>query len=313
MDFLEAGLLFPLNDDPNMIFRYYKLPLCCYSPSSMRVMVAFLSLIRRLGVPFSLSLFRNVYRLRLPKDQCWVTLVARPGYGVIRGIPKQDMAWKSRYLFLGVPANLSFPRFWVDIEGFKDPQPPTSEADGRSIKLITNAPLTEVQFDDLTSEAFLIRVGLLHPAQDTQRSHDGSHGGPSLVVVDDDNDGMGMIGSILDMANQNLRLSSKRGRSSEGGERLPSPPPTPGSTFPVDDEELLFSTHDSSFIPPFPMDPSRSYFNDGELSSRMGANLVTPADAKLLRNFEVKKHRAAILEYSTKVRPSELSSSLLSF
>lgn len=55
-------------------------------------------------------------------------------------------------------------------------------------------------------------------------------------------------------------------------------------------------------MPPFPMDPSRSYFDDGELSSKLGANLVTPADAELLRGFEVERYRAALLEYSTKVK-----------
>lgn len=124
---------------------------------------------------------------------------------------------------------------------------------------------------------------------------------------------MGMMGSILDMANQSLRLSSKRGPLSEGEENLSSPPLTPGSTFPADDEAFLLSTPGSSFIPPYPMDPLYSYFNDGELSSRLGENLVTPTDAKLLRDFEVEKHRAALLEYSTKVRPSEPSSSLSSF
>ena len=50
------------------------------------------------------------------------------------------------------------------------------------------------------------------------------------------------------------------------------------------------------------MDSSYSYFNDGNLSSKLAANLVTPADVELLRNFEKEKYKASLLEYATKVR-----------
>ena len=49
------------------------------------------------------------------------------------------------------------------------------------------------------------------------------------------------------------------------------------------------------FTPPFPLDPSHSYFNDGEFSSKIVANIVTPADAELLKNFEIGRLRLGFL------------------
>ena len=115
---------------------------------------------------------------------------------------------------------------------------------------------------------------------------------------------MGMMGSVLEVAIQNLRVSVKRGRSSEEGVKYSSPPLTPGTVFHGREEMYYFSAQgsSSSFIPPFQMDSSHSYFNDTSLSCKLAANLVTPADAELLRNFEEEKYKASLLEYATKVR-----------
>src|SRR5436190_1177299 len=264
MGFLESGLRFPLDDDLHMIFRHYQLPLCAYSPSAVRLMVAFLSLIRRIGIPFSISVFRKVFQLRFVGNSCWATLVTRAGYGMIRRIPKLDPAWRSSFLFVGVPSDFSLPRTWVNTEGFKDSKPPASEADSRSLKVFTNATLEEVDFEDLMSEASLVRAGLRPSAEDFQRLKGKTCQGPSFIVVEDDDD-MGMMGSVLKVANQNLRISVKRSRPSEERVRYSSPPPTPGTMVHGREEMYHFSAQGSSFsfVPPFPMDSSYSYFNDG--------------------------------------------------
>ena len=91
--------------------------------------------------------------------------------------------------------------------------------------------------------------------------------------------------------------------------KYPSPPLTPGTVVRGNEEMYHFSAEgsSSSFVPPFPMDSSYSYFNDENLFSKLAVNLVTPADAELLRNFEEEKYEASLLEYATRVRNFFLS------
>src|SRR4051812_7035053 len=53
--FFSLGFRFPLDKDVETLLAYYKLPLCQYSPTAIRAMLAFLSLIRPAQVPFSLA------------------------------------------------------------------------------------------------------------------------------------------------------------------------------------------------------------------------------------------------------------------
>src|SRR4051812_13532613 len=204
LDFLEAGLRFPFVEGLALILRHYRLPLCCYSLSSLRLMIAFLSLIRKIKVPFSLSVFRHMYCLRVVKNNSWPTVAARSGLGVINGFPRLDPNWRSRFVFMGVPKDFCLPRSWIDIKGFRDSNPHKSEADSVPLKVLSNAALAEVRYSDLMSESSLA-----------------------------DDDGMGMLGSMLDIASQQLgTISLKRTRPSDEGAKFSSPPPTPGNTVP---------------------------------------------------------------------------------
>src|SRR4051812_8614537 len=100
-------------------------------------MIAFLSLIHRIGVPFSLSLFRHICRLRV-KGKSWASFSTRAGLGVIRGASKLDPGWRSWFVFTGVPGDFFLPRSWINIDGFRDLNPQMSEADDRSLRVLTN-------------------------------------------------------------------------------------------------------------------------------------------------------------------------------
>src|SRR5438270_614881 len=60
LDIFEVGLRFPLDEDLAIILRHYRLLLCCYSLSTITLMIVFLPLIRTIEVTFSLSLFRHI-------------------------------------------------------------------------------------------------------------------------------------------------------------------------------------------------------------------------------------------------------------
>src|SRR4051812_19131977 len=123
---------------------------------------------------------------------------------------------------------------------------------------------------------------------------------------------MGMLGSMLDMASQQLGvISLKRARPSDEGARFSSPPPTPGSTAPGDGYHLS-EDYLTWFAPTF-LDTSHSYFNDVEFSSKIAANILTPMDAELLRSFEVERYYSTAAEFTTKVRLYLLSSFFRSF
>ena len=77
-DFFASGLRFLLDKDIETLLVHYKLPLCQYSPTAIRAIIAFIFLIRNVGVPFSVGVFRHFYQLRILPGDIWVTLVARP-------------------------------------------------------------------------------------------------------------------------------------------------------------------------------------------------------------------------------------------
>src|SRR4051812_49219846 len=56
----QWGLTLPLDVDLVRIMNYYELSLCQFSPIAIGSMVGFLHLIRRMGIPFSLPLFRSL-------------------------------------------------------------------------------------------------------------------------------------------------------------------------------------------------------------------------------------------------------------
>jgi len=165
--------------------------------------------------------------------------------------------------------------------------------------------LSEVRYPDLMSESSLAKVGLIFLSQDPEEDFVRT----SLVASDDD-DGMGMLGSMLDLASQQLgAISLKSSRPSEEGTRFSSPPPTPGTTIPGDEYHLP-EGYLNWFDPPFSLDPSRSYFNDIGFSSKIAANILTPTDAELLKIFEVEKYYSTADEFTTKVKLHVASISL---
>src|SRR3954468_11995218 len=166
LDFFEVGLRFPLDEDLAIILRHYRLPLCSYSLSSIRLIIVFLSLIRTIGVPFSLSMFCHMYRLRVVRNKSWATFAARSGLGVIKSFPKIDPNWRSRFVFMSVPEDFCLPHPWINIDGFRDSNPHMSEADSVCLGVLSNAALSEVRYPDLMSESSLAKVGLIFPSQD---------------------------------------------------------------------------------------------------------------------------------------------------
>src|SRR5436190_2499839 len=258
LDFFEVGLRFPLDEDLAIILRHYRLPLRCYSLSSIRLMIVFLSLIRTIQVPFSLSVFRHMYRLRVVRNKSWATFAARSGLGVIKSFSKIDPNWMSRFVFMKVPEDFCLPRSWISIDGFRDLNSHMSEADSVCLGVLSNAALLEVRYPDLMSESSLAKVGLIFPSQNPAGEENFVR--TSLVASDDD-DGMRMLGSMLDLASQQLgAISLKKSRPFEEGARFSSPPLTPGTTIPGDEYHLP-EGYLNWFDPPFPLDPSRSYFN----------------------------------------------------
>src|SRR3954467_2229394 len=107
-----------------------------------------------------------------------------------------------------------------------------SEADYVCLRVLSNAALSEVRYPDLMSESSLAKVGLIFPSQDPAGEENFVR--TSLVASDDD-DGMGMLGSMLDLASQQLgAISLKRSRPSDEGAKFSSPPPTPRTTISED-------------------------------------------------------------------------------
>src|SRR3954468_11259309 len=108
------------------------------------------------------------------------------------------------------------------------------------------------------SESSLAEAGLIFPNQDPPGG--GLFAGSSFTTSEDD-DGMGMLGSMLDIASQQLgTISLKRTRPSDEGAKFSSAPPTPGTTVPGDGYRLS-EDYLTWFDLPFSLDPSHSYFN----------------------------------------------------
>ena len=102
-DFFTSGFRFPLDKDVETLLTYYKLPLCQYFPTAIRAIIAFISLIRNIGVPFSVGVFRHFYQLRISPEDVWATIVARPNCRLIMDAPSKVKGWKVKYIFVRVP------------------------------------------------------------------------------------------------------------------------------------------------------------------------------------------------------------------
>ena len=55
------------------------------------------------------------------------------------------------------------------------------------------------------------------------------------------------------------------------------------------------------FVPPYPLESTHSYYNDVESIHKLSDNIVTPADAKVIRNMGLDAWRSRVSECGTKV------------
>lgn len=67
------------------------------------------------------------------------------------------------------------------------------------------------------------------------------------------------------------------------------------------DEGVMEEENITRFRPPYPLDSAHSYYNDGESSYKLAADIITPADEKFLGGLGIEGWRAQLLEFTTKV------------
>lgn len=134
--FFDAGLWFPLDKDLEKILMFYGLPLCHHSLTSISTAIAFLSLIRRAKVGFSLGIFCYLFQLHTLKVDEWLSLGARGCRKLINDIPNKIHNWKNKYIFVGVPNDFPLPRTRRDMlqSSDSDKYPQLSKRDESSEK-----------------------------------------------------------------------------------------------------------------------------------------------------------------------------------
>src|SRR5436189_4665264 len=108
----QCGLTLPLDMDLVRIMKYYELPLCQFTPIAIGSMVGFLHLIRRLEIPFSLALFRSLFRPQVLPDG-YMTLMARVSRKFLVVPSKVGTKWQRRFFFVRVPAGFPLKTHWV--------------------------------------------------------------------------------------------------------------------------------------------------------------------------------------------------------
>src|SRR4051812_36689079 len=190
-----------------------------------------------------------------------------------------------------VPDDFLLEGTWV--ENFRDPAPNLSEGKMRIVNALRLVPSYNAKYQKLTSIESLIAAGL--------RPSLGSLPGDVARSEDEDIDDQGGMETGMAGMNDNDPLSSpSRGDEFEEGDEvndlvsaqgiLPSPkfasflrgegnhPPVLG------DVERTVEDVDW-FVPPHPLESTHSYYNDVESIHRLSANIVTPADAKFIRNM----------------------------
>lgn len=74
--FFSIGLRLPLHPDLSSILEFYGVSLCRYTLGSIGCMVAFIALIRELGIIFSLEAFCYKFILKVMKFEDWISIEA---------------------------------------------------------------------------------------------------------------------------------------------------------------------------------------------------------------------------------------------
>src|SRR4051812_43406667 len=95
----QCGLTLPLDADLVRIMNYYELPLCQFTPIAIGAMVGFLHMIRRLDIPFSLALFRLLFRPQVLPDG-FMALMARTNRKFLVVPSKVGTKWQRRFFFV---------------------------------------------------------------------------------------------------------------------------------------------------------------------------------------------------------------------
>lgn len=109
----QCGLTLPLDEDLVRIVKFYDLPLCMFTPVSISCMVGFLAPIRLLDNPFSVTLFRLLFRTQLVYDG-FVCLLAQNHRKFLEGLPRKiGIQWPRKFFFVEVPESYPLRRHWT--------------------------------------------------------------------------------------------------------------------------------------------------------------------------------------------------------
>src|SRR4051812_19555896 len=153
----QCGLTLPLDVDLVRIMNYYELPLCQFTPIAIGAMVGFLHMIRRLDIPFSLALFRLLFRPQVLPDG-FMALMARTNRKFLVVPSKVGTKWQRRFFFVRVPADFPLKVHWAKPSAGIFKVPHMSDTLSGFVRRILSAPAGERDFFLLTSEEVLRQV-----------------------------------------------------------------------------------------------------------------------------------------------------------
>src|SRR4051812_16346365 len=196
---------------------------------------------------------------------------------------------------------------WV--ENFRDPAPNLSEGKMRLVNALRLVPSYNTKYQKLMSVESLIAAGLRPSLRslpgDVARGEDEDVDDqgemePDMARVNDNDplssptrgDELEEKDEVNDFVSEQDILPSSKFASSSRGEK--NHPPVLG------DVERMVEDIDW-FVPPYPLESTHSYYNDVESIHKLSANIVTPVDAKFIRNMRLDAWRSRVSECGTKV------------
>lgn len=187
------------------------------------------------------------------------------------------------------------------------------------VNVLHSIPSYNARYKQLMSKEFLTEAGLCPPSgasfldvegnihddagddvdDDAGDDLDDDAGDDEVVVVNEQtlspsrrNESRGKVHGTV--PRRGTPLSPKFSTSLRGEER--GHPPAP--------EDNVGMTGDGSsqwFVPPYPLDPNHSYYNDPELAYKLDANIVTPADDEVIKGLGWERWRSQVSVYGAKV------------
>src|SRR4051812_27324147 len=94
--------------------NYCDITLCELTPVSIACMAGFLHLIRLLSIPFSITLFRIVFRSQLVSDGYTCPMARNNREFLERLLNKLGIHWQRRFFFFKLPGDYPLKRYWKD-------------------------------------------------------------------------------------------------------------------------------------------------------------------------------------------------------